>query len=61
MIQRQQNKKFKAQKELIALESRKGKWLGIGIGAAALTISVILLLLTYNDLIDMMNKLLGGG
>jgi hypothetical protein len=61
MIQRQQNKKFKAQKELISLESRKGKWLGVGIGAAALTISVILLLVTYNDLIDMMNKLLGGG
>ncbi|NIP36922.1 MAG: hypothetical protein GWN18_18295, partial [Thermoplasmata archaeon] len=50
MIQRQQNKKFKAQKELIALESRKGKWLGVGIGATALTISVILVLVTYNEL-----------
>ena len=60
MIQRQQNKKFKAQKELISLESRKGKWLGVGIGATALTISVVLLLVVYNDLIDLINTLLGG-
>jgi hypothetical protein len=60
MIQRQQNKKFKAQKELISLESRKGKWLGVGIGASALTISVILLLVVYNDLLDFISTLLGG-
>jgi hypothetical protein len=60
MIQRQQNKKFKAQKELVTLESRKGKWLGVGIGATALTISVVLLLVTYNELLDLINTLLGG-
>jgi hypothetical protein len=60
MIQRQQNKKFKAQKELIALESRKGKWLGVGIGATALTISVILVLVTYNELLDLIGTLFGG-
>jgi hypothetical protein len=60
MIQRQQNKKFKAQKELIALESRKGKWLGVGIGATALTISVILVLVTYNELLDLISTLFGG-
>jgi hypothetical protein len=60
MIQRQQNKKFKAQKELIALESRKGKWLGVGIGVTALTIGVVLMLATYNDLIDLIGTLFGG-
>jgi hypothetical protein len=60
MIQRQQNKKFKAQKELISLESRKGKWLGVGIGATALTISVILLLTSYDEIMDMIGKLFGG-
>jgi hypothetical protein len=60
MIQRQQNKKFKAQKDLIALESRKGKWLGVGIGASALTIAVVLLLVNYNELLDLITTLLGG-
>jgi hypothetical protein len=60
MIQRQQNKKFKAQKELITLESRKGKWLGVGIGVTALTISVVLVLATYNDLVDLLGTLFGG-
>ncbi|MCJ2540881.1 MAG: hypothetical protein LN414_06410 [Candidatus Thermoplasmatota archaeon] len=60
MIQRQQNKKFKAQKELITLESRKGKWLGVGIGVSALTISVILVLVTYEELLDLISTLLGG-
>jgi len=60
MIQRQQNKKFKAQKDLITLESRKGKWLGVGIGATALTISVVLVLVTYNELLDLITTLFGG-
>ena len=60
MIQRQQNKKFKAQKELVALESRKGRWLGVGIGVTALTISLIVVLVSYEDILDVLGTLLGG-
>jgi hypothetical protein len=56
MIQRQQNKKFKAQKELLALESRKGKWLGVGIGIGALTVAIIVLLAS----LDKLGELFGG-
>jgi len=59
MIQRQQNKKFKAQKELLALESRKGKWLGVGIGVAALTIGIVLLIVNWEPLIDLFKGLFG--
>ena len=60
MIQRQQNKKFKAQKELLVLESRKGRWLGIGLGGAALVLSILLLVLGYEEIIDLIGKLTGG-
>jgi hypothetical protein len=60
MIQRQQNKKFKAQKELITLESRKGKWLGVGIGLGALTIGIVLLIVNWEQLADMISGLFGG-
>ena len=58
MIQRQQNKKFKAQKELLALESRKGRWLGVGLGAAALVLGLTLLILSYQEIMDLINDLL---
>ncbi len=58
MIQRQQNKKFKAQKELLALESRKGRWLGVGLGGAALVLGLTLLILSYQEIMDLINDLL---
>ncbi len=60
MIQRQQNKKFKAQKELLTLESRKGRWTALAVGGAALAISAILILVSYNDIIDLITTLAGG-
>lgn len=58
MIQRQQNKKFKAQKELLALESRKGRWLGVGLGGAALALGLTLLILNYQEILDLINDLI---
>jgi hypothetical protein len=55
MIQRQQNKKFKAQKELLMLESRKGRWLGVGIAIGALTIGLLVLLASYDEIIDLIS------
>jgi len=60
MIQRQQNKKFKAQKDLVVLESKKGRWAAIGIGVTALVIGVIVLLANMDIVLDMFTKLLGG-
>jgi len=60
MIQRQQNKKFKAQKDLVVLESKKGRWAAIGIGVTALVIGVIVLLAKMDIVLDMFTKLLGG-
>ncbi len=57
MIQRQQNKKFKAQKELLSLESRKGRWLGVGIGIGALTIAIIVLLASLDKLAELFGGL----
>jgi hypothetical protein len=57
MIQRQQNKKFKAQKDLVVLESRKGRWVGIGIGIGALTIAIILLLSNIESVGDFFSNL----
>ena len=60
MIQRQQNKKFKAQKDLVVLESKKGRWVAIGIGVTALVIGVIVLLANMDTVVDMFAKLFGG-
>ena len=60
MIQRQQNKKFKAQKDLVVLESKKGRWAAVGIGVTALVIGVIVLLANMDIVLDMFTKLLGG-
>ncbi len=57
MIQRQQNKKFKAQKDLLTLESRKGRWLGVGIGVSALAVAVVLLLANLDALADLFGRL----
>ena len=60
MIQRQQNKKFKAQKDLVVLESKKGRWAAIGIGVTALVIGVIVLLANMDIVLKMFTKLFGG-
>jgi len=60
MIQRQQNKKFKAQKDLVVLESKKGRWAAYGVAVGALVLSVILLLANLEAVQDLFSKLLGG-
>ncbi len=60
MIQRQQNKKFKAQKDLVVLESRKGRWTAYGVAIGALVLSIILLLGNLDSVRDLFSKLLGG-
>ncbi len=60
MIQRQQNKKFKAQKELVDLEARKGRWGAIGVGVGALAIALIVLLANIDAVADLFSKLFGG-
>jgi len=60
MIQRQQNKKFKAQKDLVVLESRKGRWAAYGVAIGALVLSIILMLANLESVQDLFSKLLGG-